>query len=250
MALCGGNPPLRSAPRRGAERASRTTRRAEGESGTARGDGQRWARRAERGNALCGGTPPLRSAPTARGGRGRLSCAVGEQAQPLRRVERGTGQRGARRGKAGLRGDGQRWARRAEGGNGLVRRQPSVKIGPAARRGEGEPDNAARGGGKRDCARGWAALGAACGGGNGLVRRQPSVKIGPAARHAEGEPDNAARGGGKRDCARGWVALGAACGGREWPCAAGTLLPRQRTAGGAGCAGASIDAADGSFYNR
>ena len=37
MALCGGNPPLRSAPRRGAERASRTTRRAEGESGTARG---------------------------------------------------------------------------------------------------------------------------------------------------------------------------------------------------------------------
>ncbi len=86
MALCGGNPLLRSAPRRGAERASRTTRRAEGESGTARGDG--W-----------------------------------------------------------------RWARRAGGGNGLVRRQPSVKIGPAARRGEGEPDNAARGGGKRDCAR-------------------------------------------------------------------------------------------------
>ena len=160
MALCGGNPPLRSAPRRGAERASRTTRRAEGESGTARGDGQRWARRAERGNALCGGTPPLRSAPTARGGRGRLSCAVGEQAQPLRRAERGTGQRGARRGKAGLRagmGSVGRGVRR--GGNGLVRRQPSVKIGPAARRGEGEPDNAARGGGKRDCARGCRANG-------------------------------------------------------------------------------------------
>ena len=141
MALCGGNPPLRSAPRRGTERASRTTRRAEGESGTARGDGQRWARRAERGNALCGGTPPLRSAPTARGGRGRLSCAVGEQAQPLRRAERGTGQRGARRGKAGLRAGraarARRLTRRAaafiidrkdmcgDGDDGRIRRAPA-----------------------------------------------------------------------------------------------------------------------------
>ena len=83
-----------------------------------------------------------------------------------------------------------------------MRREPSVKISPAAGRGEGEPDNAARGGGKRDCARGWVALGAACGEGERLVRRQPSVKIGPAARRGEGEPDNAARGGGKRDCAR------------------------------------------------
>ena len=107
-----------------------------GGSGTVRGDGQRWARRAEGktglragraaldaargGGTLCAAAPPLRSAPTARGGRERRSCAVGEQAQRLRRAERG-------------------------------------------------PDNAARRG-KRNGARGWVALGTARGGENGTAR--------------------------------------------------------------------------------